>query len=197
MAIVGGEPHPMDIVDVMLFKEASAANAGVAWLILMDASSSMGTRWASMQETAEAIVKKMGEHDAVMIRIMDDKATREKTKWVSAGSKQTALTTIRKVTTTYKSSTQVDTLIQRVETETVGSFQELLKSGVDGADDVMPLMQAVVILSDGGDSSGAGFAGGTKAQAVHEKLVKGDMWRASASPSPSSASGSRATSGPA
>src|SRR5205085_10746867 len=63
-----------------------------------------------------------------------------------------------------------------IEKETIGGFQALFKDGVQGAEEgVLPLLQSVVILSDGGDTSAAGFAGGTKAQAIHERLVKGDV----------------------
>jgi len=173
--IVGDSPAPMEVIDAVPFKDAQAANAGVAWLILMDASSTAGTRWGSMQETAEAIVKAMGEHDAVMIRIMDDKATRESTKWLGASGKQAAITKIRSVTTTYKSG-GIDSLINRIEKETVGSFQELVSKGVDGTEgDVLPMVQTLVILSDGGDTSAAGFGGGAEAKVIHEKLAKGDL----------------------
>ena len=176
LSIVGGEPRPMEIVDAVPFKDATAPNAGVAWLILMDASSSLVHRWASMQETATALVNAMGPNDAVQIRIMDDKSVRSSTKWLSAGNKAKALNTIKGVTTTFASGASVDSLISRIEKETVGGFQALFKDGVEGSEEgVMPLIQSVVILSDGGDTSAAGFAGGTKAQVIHEKLVKGDL----------------------
>jgi hypothetical protein len=176
VSIVGGEPRPMEIVDANPVKDVEAANAGVAWEILMDASSSIGTRWASMQDVADSIIKAMGPHDAVQVKIMDDKGVRVKTKWLAAGNKGKASSTLRGVTTTYKSTASVDSLISRVEKETIDGFQSIFKDGVEGADEgVMPLIQAVVILSDGGDSSAAGFAGGAEAKVAHEKLVKGEM----------------------
>lgn len=176
VAIVGGEPRPMDIVDAPAFKDADAPNAGVAWLILMDASSSLGNRWASMQETADAIVKQMGPHDAVMVKILDDKAVRVKTGWLPASSKNKASTTIHSVTSTYKTSAQVKALIDKVERETAGGFQALFKDGVEGSEDSsMPLVQAVVLLSDGGDTSAEGFGGGAEAKVAHDKLVAGEM----------------------
>ncbi|MGZ5969779.1 MAG: hypothetical protein ACXWP4_19030, partial [Polyangiales bacterium] len=176
ISIVGGEPVPMEIVDANPMKDVEAANAGVAWEILMDASSSVGTRWASMQDVADSIIKAMGPHDAVQVKIMDDKGVRVKTKWLAAGNKGKASSTLRGVASTYKSTAQVDSLISRVEKETVDGFQSIFKDGVEGADEgVMPLIQAVVILSDGGDSSAAGFAGGAEAKVAHEKLVKGEM----------------------
>ncbi|MEO7096109.1 MAG: FHA domain-containing protein, partial [Polyangiales bacterium] len=85
-----------------------------------------------------------------------------------------AINKIRSVPAVFSSGGAVDGLISRIEKESIGSFQELVKSGVDGADDVIPILQTVVVLSDGGDSSGAGFAGGQTAQVLHEKLAKGE-----------------------
>lgn len=175
-SIVGDESKPMKIIAAVPFKEATAPNAGVAWLILMDASSSLGNRWAEMQETAISLINGMGANDAVQIRIMDDKSVRASTKWLGAGAKAQAVNTVRGVAATFKSTAPVDSLISRIEKETIGGFQALFKDGVQGAEEgVLPLLQTVVILSDGGDTSAAGFGGGTKAQAIHERLVKGDV----------------------
>jgi hypothetical protein len=176
LSIVGDESKPMKIIDAIPFKDATAANAGIAWLILMDASSSLGTRWAEQQATAISIINSMGANDAVQVRIMDDKSVKASTKWINAGSKAQAVNTVKGIATTFKTGAPVDSLISRIEKETVGGFQALFKDGVQGAEEgVLPLLQAVVILSDGGDTSAAGFAGGTKAQAIHERLVKGDV----------------------
>ncbi|GAC1353375.1 MAG: hypothetical protein NVSMB47_05290 [Polyangiales bacterium] len=175
-AEVDGDESPMEIQSADALKDASAANAGVAWLILLDASSSVDvSRWAEEQDAAEQIIKAMGQADAVMVRIMDDKAVRVHTKWLPASSKKGAIDAIRSVPAAFPTTTKVDALISRLEKEAIGSFQELFKSGVEGVEDTTPLMQAIVILSDGGDTSGAGFAGGEQAKVVHEKLTKGDL----------------------
>ncbi len=176
LSIVGDESKPMKVIDAIPFKDAAASNAGVAWLILIDASSSVGNRWPEMQETAIAMINAMGPNDAVQVRIMDDKSVRASTKWIAASAKGQAVNTVKAVPATFKTTAPVDSLIGRIEKETVGGFQSLFKDGVQGAEEgVIPLVQSVVILSDGGDTSAAGFAGGTKAQVIHEKLVKGDL----------------------
>lgn len=176
MSIVGDESKPMKVMDAIPFKEAAAPNAGVAWLILIDASSSVGTRWPEMQETAIALINSMGPNDAVQVRVMDDVSVKARTKWISSGAKGKAVNTVKGVGAAFKGSASVDSLISRIEKETVGGFQALFKDGVEGAEEgIIPLVQSVVILSDGGDTSAAGFAGGTKAQVIHEKLVKGDL----------------------
>jgi hypothetical protein len=175
-SIVGDESKPMKIIDAIPFKDATAVNAGVAWLILVDASSSVGSRWPEMQETAIAMINAMGPNDAVQVRVMDDKSVRASTKWLAASAKGQAVNTVKAVGATFKTGAPVDSLISRIEKETVGGFQSLFKDGVQGAEEgIIPLVQSVVILSDGGDTSAAGFAGGTKAQVIHEKLVKGDL----------------------
>ncbi|MEO7096333.1 MAG: hypothetical protein ABI175_23950, partial [Polyangiales bacterium] len=69
LALVDGTLSPMEIVDASPFKDATAPNAGVAWLILMDASSSVSaSRWAEQQDAAEQIIKAMQPNDAVMVR---------------------------------------------------------------------------------------------------------------------------------
>jgi hypothetical protein len=175
LALVDGTLSPMEIVDASPFKDATAPNAGIAWLILMDASSSVSaSRWAEEQDAAEQIIKAMQPNDAVEVRIMDDKSTRVHTNWLSASKKNDAITKIRSVPQAFSSGGAVDGLISRIEKESIGSFQDLVKSGVDGNEDVIPILQSVVVLSDGGDSSGAGFAGGQTAQILHEKLAKGE-----------------------
>ncbi|MFI5302207.1 MAG: hypothetical protein ACHREM_29300, partial [Polyangiales bacterium] len=174
VSIVEGSPQPMEIVSAVPFKDATAANAGVAWLIIMDASSSVGARWDEIRDVATHLIKAMGPHDAVKVRIMDDHDTREQTPWLGESKKQAALTLIGRINETYKSGGSVDALIARIEKESVGSFQQLLKDGVQDSD-AIPLMQSLVILSDGGDTTGNSFAGGQTAQLLHQRLVKGDL----------------------
>jgi hypothetical protein len=174
VSIVEGSPQPMEIVSSVAFKDATAPNAGVAWLIIMDASSSVGARWDEMRDVATHLIKSMGPQDAVKVRIMDDHDTREQTPWLSDAKKGAALALIAKINETYKNGGPVDALIARIEKETVGSFQSLLKDGVQDTD-AIPLMQSLVILSDGGDTTGNSFAGGQTAQLIHQKLVKGEL----------------------
>jgi hypothetical protein len=174
-ALVKDDQFPMNVASADPFKDAQATNAGIAWVILMDASSSVDvSRWSEEQEVAEQIVKAMGQNDAVQVKIMDDKAVQRKSKWLAASNKQKAIDTIRSVPASFPAAANVDSLIGRLQTESVSSFQELFKDGIDGGEeDVTPLMQALVFLSDGGDTSTVGFSGGATAQVAHEKLVAG------------------------
>src|SRR4051812_45093984 len=112
----------------------------------------------------------MGPNDAGMGRIMDDRAGREKNKWVPAANKAQASALIKKVSSAYSGNAQADNLVNRIEKEALGSFQDLFRNGVDGSEDgSRPLLQSLVILSDGGDTTAGGVTAGMSAKIAHEK----------------------------
>lgn len=171
--IVGKQPAPMEIVDATKFGEATDEHAGVAFLVLLDASNGMGKRLPEAQAIAVALVNSLGEHDAVMVRVMDDQGVKAKTKWIPKAKAADAIKIIKSVGATYPSSGKPNSLVSRVQKETLGSFQELINDEVDGGG--IPMMQSLVLISCGSDNTPGGMAGGAEAMILHEKLVKGDL----------------------
>jgi hypothetical protein len=171
--VVGKQPVPMTIVDATKFGEATDEHAGVAFLVLLDASNGMGKRLPEAQAIAISLVNSLGEHDAVMVRVMDDQGIKAKTKWIPKAKAADAIKVIKSVGATYPSSGKPNSLVSRVQKETLGSFQELINDEVDGGG--IPMMQSLILISCGSDNTAAGAVAGAEAQVLHEKLVKGDL----------------------
>jgi hypothetical protein len=170
--LVGKQPVPMEIVDATKFGEATDENAGTAFLILLDASFNMGKRLPEAQDIAVQIINTLGEHDAVMVRVMDDQGVKTKTKWLPKSKASEALKIV-KGAAMFPDSKKPNSLVSRVQKETLGSFTELINDEVDGG--TTPMLQSVVLISSATDNTATGMAGSAEAQVLHEKLVKGDL----------------------
>ncbi len=121
---------------------------GTAWLILIDAASTMGTRFDEAKAVATAFVNAMGPNDIVDVMFFNDKGVVEDSKWVN--NKATAAQTIAGVTRTFPTQGRTRPLFNIIKTAATDGFKEL---GNAGQGVVVPLHQAMVVLSNG--SAGA------------------------------------------
>jgi hypothetical protein len=121
---------------------------GTAWLILVDAASSMGTRFDEAKAVATAFVNAMGPNDIVDIMFFNDKGVVEDSKWVK--DKGAAAGTIAGVTRTYPTQGRTRPLFNIIKGAATDGFKEL---GNAGQNITVPMHQAMVVLSNG--SAGA------------------------------------------
>jgi hypothetical protein len=117
---------------------------GTAWLILIDAASSMGNRFDEAKSVASAFVNAMGPNDIVDVMFFNDKSVVEDSKWVN--KKDAALQTIASVNKTFPTQGRTRPLFNIIKTAATDGFKEL---GNAGTSVVVPMHQAMVVLSNG------------------------------------------------
>lgn len=125
-------------------ESTSQPGVGTAWLILVDAASSMGTRFDEAKSVATAFINAMGPNDIVNVMFFNDKSVVEDSKWVN--NKQTALQTIAAVPKTFPTQGRTRPLFNIIKTAATDGFKEL---GNVGSNVVVPMHQAMVVLSNG------------------------------------------------
>ncbi|WP_438000885.1 FHA domain-containing protein [Sorangium sp. So ce185] len=127
---------------------AGQPGVGTAWLILIDAASSMGTRFDEAKAVASAFVNAMQPNDIVDVIFFNDRGVVEDSKWV--GNKQAAAQAIAGVTRTYPTQGRTRPLFTIIKNAATDAFKELGNAGQGVS---VPMHQAMVVLSNG--SAGA------------------------------------------
>jgi hypothetical protein len=119
---------------------------GTAWLILIDADRRMGRSFDDARQLAQQFVVSMGPNDIVNVMFFNDRQVVKDSKWVSAAQKARVASLISGNTETYPSSGRNRSLLTIIKTAATDGFGAL---GNVGDDVVVPLHQAMVVLSDG------------------------------------------------
>jgi hypothetical protein len=148
-------------------ESANQPGVGTAWLILIDAASSMGARFDEAKAVASAFVNAMGPNDIVNVMFFNDKSVVEDSKWVN--NKQAALQSIANVRNTFPTQGRTRPLFNIIKTAATDGFKEL---GNVGTNVVVPMHQAMVVLSNG--SAGADpSSNAAAANLLKDYLTKG------------------------
>ncbi|WP_437736647.1 FHA domain-containing protein [Sorangium sp. So ce1335] len=146
---------------------AGQPGVGTAWLILIDAASSMGARFDEAKAVASAFVNAMQPNDIVDVMFFNDRGVVEDSKWVS--NKQTAAQSIAGVTRTYPTQGRTRPLFTIIKNAATDAFKEL---GNAGQGVQVPMHQAMVVLSNG--SAGADpSSNAAAATLLRDYLTKG------------------------
>ncbi len=125
---------------------------GTAWLIALDASSGMGTRYQEAYRIAYEFLQAMEPNDQVDLMIFDDRATIADSKWKTYAQRNDLVALLNSHQTTAPSHGRDRALFTQIKTMVNDSFGSL---GNTGGPSTIPLHQAMVVLSDG---SGRGDA---------------------------------------
>jgi hypothetical protein len=140
---------------------------GTAWLILVDATSSMAERFREAQALAKAFVDAMGPQDIVDVMFFNDRAVVSDSKWQN--NKAAARTFVDTVGRTYPQQGRTRPLFNIIKSGAIDGFKEL---GNAGGSVTVPMHQAMVVLSNGwagADTSSTGAG----AMALSQFLTKG------------------------
>ena len=121
---------------------------GTAWLLLIDAASTMGSSFDEAKAVAGAFVNAMGPNDIVDVMFFNDKGVVEDSKWVN--TKAAAQASINNVPRTFPAQGRTRPLFNIIKQAATDGFKEL---GNAGQSVVVPMHQAMVVLSNG--SAGA------------------------------------------
>lgn len=144
---VDGQDFPISFESKIRWSDAAAQNqpgVGTAWLILVDAASTMGTRFDEAKSVASAFVNAMGPQDIVDVMFFNDKAVVLDSKWTP--SKQQAAGFIGGANNTYPTQGRTRMLNRIIRNAVTDGFNELGNAGVTVKE---PLHQALVVLSNG------------------------------------------------
>lgn len=144
---VDGQDFPISFESKIRWSDAAAQNqpgVGTAWLILVDAASTMGSRFDEAKAVAAAFVNAMGPQDIVDVMFFNDKAVVLDSKWTP--SKQTAANFINGAGNTYPTQGRTRMLNRIIRNAVTDGFNELGNAGVNVKE---PLHQALVVLSNG------------------------------------------------
>jgi hypothetical protein len=134
---------------------------GTAWLIALDASSLMGPRYQDAREVANQFIGSLGPNDIAKLIIFDDKlnAYRANTEWVTSKEKAKLIAILGANGTTSPSSGSGRPFGGQVK-NLAKAFGDL---GNSGSVQTIPMMQAMVLLSNGaGREDGGSVAAGAE-----------------------------------
>jgi len=155
---VDGADRPGTFVSTARWGESLAQpGIGTAWLVLIDASSSMGARFEDAKAVATAFVSSMTANDIVDVMFFNDRQVVGDTKWQAASAK-TQVQGYVAALKTFPVQGRVRPLFNIIKQAATDGFREL---GNVGGKVTVPLHQAMVVLSNGAagtdpNSSGAG-----------------------------------------
>lgn len=164
---VDGTDTPARFQSKQRWSEAAGQpGVGTAWLILVDAASSMGSRYGEAKTLASTFVNAMGPQDIVDLMFFNDRGVVQDSHWVA--SKQQAAGTIASAGGPYPTQGRTRPLGNIIKQAATDAFKDLGNTG--GVQP--PMHQAMVVLSNGvagaDVSSNAAFS-----MVLREYLTKG------------------------
>ncbi|MEJ7728860.1 MAG: FHA domain-containing protein [Polyangiaceae bacterium] len=165
---VDGSDLPAKFVDTIRWQEAAAQpGVGTAWLIVIDAASTMGTRFDEAKAVGTAFVNAMGPNDIVDVMFFNDRAVVKDSKWLN--NKAAAAGFIGAEARTYPTQGRTRPLFNIIKSAATDGFKEL---GNAGQAITVPLHQAMVVLSNGSAGGDPSSVAAT-ATLLKEYLTKG------------------------
>lgn len=148
-------------------ESAAQSGVGTAWLILVDAASSMGSRFDEAKLVASSFINAMGPNDIVDVMLFNDKGVVQDSKWVA--NKAQAQGTLNAVPRVYPSQGRTRPLFNIIKQAATDGFKEL---GNSGQNVNVPMHQAMVVLSNGSGGNDVSSNAGA-ANLLKDYLTKG------------------------
>jgi hypothetical protein len=139
---------------------------GTAWLILLDAAATMGTRFDEAKAVALAFVNSMGANDIADVMLFNDRSVVVDSKWTN---KAAAAQFINSQERTFPTQGRTRPLSNIIINAVTDAFKE---QGNAGQNITFPMHQSLVLLSNGVAGADAS-SGAPAAFALREKLTKG------------------------
>ncbi|MBW2454648.1 MAG: hypothetical protein JRI68_09060, partial [Deltaproteobacteria bacterium] len=146
---VDGKDMPASIGSIDRWGQSkNQEGVGTAWLILVDAASSMGNRFEEAKRVALEFINTMGPNDIVNVMFFNDRTVAQDSHWL--GKKAAAAAFVNQVTRTYPKVGRTRPLFSIIKQAASDGFSDL---GNVGTNVEVPMHQAMVVLSNG--TSGA------------------------------------------
>lgn len=168
---VDGQENPAKFVSKTTWGAAGKDPlVGTAWLIALDASSQMGSRYGDAREVANQFIGTMGPNDIAKLIIFDDRISPyvAQTGWIASKDKAQLVNVLSANPSTSPSHQRARPLFNQIKNITK-SFGDL---GNAGNVQNIPMHQAMVLLSNGAGREDAGSAA-ISAEAMKQYFNKG------------------------
>lgn len=144
--MVDGADMPAKFVSKERWGESlNQQGVGTAWLILIDAASSMGPRFEEAKAVAQAFVASLTPADIVDVMFFNDRQVVTDSKWQPSASKAQVQGFINNLRSMYPTQGRVRPLFNIIKQGATDAFKDL--GNVGGVQP--PLHQAMVVLSNG------------------------------------------------
>jgi hypothetical protein len=168
---VEGEDRPASFVapKARWGESLTQPGVGTAWLILIDAAGTMGTRFEDAKTVAKAFIGSMTANDIVDVMFFNDRQVVSDSKWQPSAAKAQVEGFVNALRTTYPSQGRVRPLFNIIKQGATDGFREL---GNVGSKVNVPLHQAMVVLSNGVAGADA-QSNGPGASLLSQYLAKG------------------------
>ena len=168
--VVDGADRPAQFVSKARWGDSlTQPGVGTAWLILIDAASTMGSRFEDAKAVADAFVGSMTPNDIVDVMFFNDRQVVHDSKWQAAAGKAQVNQFIGGVRNVYPSAGRTRPLFNIVKQAATDAFGEL---GNTDSKVKIPLHQAMVVLSNG-YAGGDAMSSGPGAITLSQFLTKG------------------------
>jgi hypothetical protein len=144
---------------------------GTAWLVALDASNGMGSRYGDAREVAFEFLKSMAPNDLMRVVIFDDRAQAytADSKWQSFANRAAVKTVLDNTTSAAPSSSSGKPLFDIVKNVIKSGFNDL---GNTGSTLTIPIHQSFVLLSNGAGRNDA-ITGSAAAEQLKQYASKG------------------------
>src|SRR5580698_6162890 len=144
---VAGEDQPTKFADKTQWGKAqNQPNVGTAWLVAVDSSSAMGSRFGDARAIAHELIEEMQPNDLLDLMFFDDVQVVNDTKWKTYKQRADLGNALNAFKATSPSHGRDRALFSQIKSMTEDSFGSL---GNSDQPDAVPLHQAMVVLSNG------------------------------------------------
>jgi hypothetical protein len=150
-------------------KAQNQPNVGTAWLVAVDASSGMGSRFADARAIAHELVEEMQPNDLLDLMFFDDVQVISDTKWKTFKQRAELGNALNAFKSTAPSHGKDRALFSEIKSMTQDAFGSL---GNSDQPDAVPLHQAMVLLSNG-SGRGDPESASPSADVFHQYLDQG------------------------
>jgi hypothetical protein len=167
---VDGADRPGTFVSKARWGESlTQPGIGTAWLILIDAASTMGPRFEDAKALARAFINSMTSQDIVDVMFFSDRQVVSDSKWQASSAKAQVEGFVNQLKGTYPVQGRVRPLFNIIKQAATDGFHDL---GNVGAKVQVPLHQAMVVLSSGTAGTDASSTG-PSTEILKQFLTKG------------------------
>jgi hypothetical protein len=144
-------------------------NVGTAWLVTLDASSGMGSRYGEARAVAREFIEAMQPNDLMDLMIFDDRQVIRNSKWKTYGERNQLVKVLNDQPSTAPSHGRDRALFTQLKSMTTDAFNDL---GNSQGPQTIPLHQAMVFLSNGAGRNDASSAA-PSADVFNQFVTKG------------------------
>jgi len=151
------------------WKDSKEPGVGTAWLVALDASAGMGTRYGEARAITRQFIEAMGPNDLMDLEIFDDRGVIQNSKWKAFKQRNDLVGVLNAQAGTAPSHGASKPLFNELKGIASDGFGTL--GNTQGPEEI-PLHQAMIVLSNGSGRDDASSAA-PSASIFHQFVTKG------------------------